>query len=151
MLQLEVSEYVRNFERLQSIGQEYKAFAKRVHASLCVLGHSHRDLLDCHLVTIHVGESDVRLGIVAREHLIIVDKHARCDKRAVVACLLVSLNYQRHESVVSVLEAKAHVVSLQGPLQVLLEALYRENSKSLALLLFYSFNRVHRLNFSLFR
>ena len=105
MLQLEISEYVRNFECLQSVGQEHKAFAKRVHASLCVLRHSHRDFLDCHLVTVHVSESDVRLGIVAREHLIIVDEHARCDERAVVACLLVSLNYQRHESVVFVLEA----------------------------------------------
>ena len=136
MLQLKVSEYVRDFECLQSIRQEYKAFAKRVHSSLCVLGHSHRDFLDCHLVTIHVSESNVRLGIVAREHLIIVNEHARCDERAIVACLLVSLDYQRHEIVVFVLEAKAHIVSLQGPLQVLLEALYRENSKSLAFLLF---------------
>ena len=76
------------------------------------------------------------LWVVARKHLVIVNEYTRGYERAIVASLLIPFDNQRHESIVSVFKAETSRVSLQCALQVLLEALDRENAKGLALLPF---------------
>lgn len=71
----------------------------------------------------------VRLGVIAREHLVIVNEHTRGNERAIVSRLSIAFNNQRHELLLLVVVSETELAFLDGFLRVLIEALNGEDSK----------------------